>query len=227
MSAYRIMAAGNYGGDDLERQCWPLFLQPDWPSYETFWQRRVVRVTTRPTGMGFKSDAELAKIGCGPEDICLAQLHYTVLGHLSVAYNYRKINQLEAPDFAHAIIRLSSALDVVDEILGRLDQPGKYQPWDEDQGEDARGNWRKAHGRLRDIRDYRGRLVHGRMWMGVRDGVTGLLHLPRIGCEMRYIDWRLLGVRSIAHDYAPGHEILEDAWRRVLKHIETSWQAVV
>src|SRR5215472_4939169 len=96
MSAYRIMAAGNYGGDDLERQCWPLFLQPDWPSYETFWQRRVVRVTTRPTGMGFKSDAELAKIGCGPEDMCLAQLHYSVLGHLSVAYNYRKISQLSA-----------------------------------------------------------------------------------------------------------------------------------
>src|SRR5262245_41750128 len=66
---YRIMAAGAYGGDAIERACWPLFLRSDFPSYETFWQEKVVRVTTRPTGMGFKSDAELAKIGCGPEDM--------------------------------------------------------------------------------------------------------------------------------------------------------------
>jgi len=184
-------------------------------------------VTTRPTGMGFKSDTELASIGCGPEDMCLAQLHYTVLGHLSVAFNYRRISQPEAPDFTHAVIRLSSALDVADEILGRIDQPGKYDPWDEDRGEDARGDWRKNHGMLRDIRDYRGRLVHGRMWMGIQDGQTGLLNFSRIGREKQYIDWRSLAMRSIAHDYAPGHEILEDAWRRVLEYIETSWQAIL
>src|SRR5215831_13218428 len=74
--------------------------------------------------MGFKSDTELASIGCGPEDMCLAQLHYTVLGHLSVAFNYRRISQPEAPDFTHAVIRLSSALDVADEILGRIDSQG-------------------------------------------------------------------------------------------------------
>lgn len=224
---YRIMAAGTYGGDAIEKACWPLFLQSDFPSYQTFWQQKVVRVTTRPTGMGFKSDAELVKIACGPEDISLAQLHYTLLGHLSVAYNYRKISRLEAPDFTHAMIRLSSALDVADEILGRLDQPGKYDPWDEDQGEDARGEWRKAHGRLRDIRDYRSRLVHGQMWMGIQDGQTGLLYFPRIGREKQYIDWRTLAVRSIAGDYAPGHDILEGAWRRVLQYLETNWKAVV
>jgi len=47
--AYRIMAAGTYGGDAMEKACWPLFLQSDFPSYETFWQQKVVRVTTRPT----------------------------------------------------------------------------------------------------------------------------------------------------------------------------------
>jgi hypothetical protein len=159
-TAYRIMAADNYGGDDLEKRCWPLFLQQDFPSYETFWRDKVVPVTTRPHGMGFRSDAELANLGRGAHDMAIAQLHYTILAHLDVAYRYRAIHPLEAENFTHTIVRLSSATDVADEILERLAQPGTYDPWSEADGGRARRTWRGTHQQLQDIRDYRNRLVH-------------------------------------------------------------------
>ena len=214
----------------MERGCWSLFLQQDFPSYETVWQKRVVPVTTRPQGVGFKSDAELATIGMDEHDMCFIQLHYTVLVHLSVAYRYRAIHSLNAEDFTHAIVRLSSTTDVADELLGRLAQPRAYDPWSEAEGLDARSSWRKAHRQLQDLRDYRNRLVHGRMFMSIVDSRTGITHFPRIGRERKYIDWR-----SVAHhpnpfvilrDYASGHEILEETWLRVVTYLESNWKAL-
>lgn len=229
-TTYRIMAAGNYGGDALERKCWPLFLQQDFPSYETFWQKRVVPVTTRPHGMSFRSDAELAKISMDTHDMAIAQLHYTILAHLDVAYRYRAIHPLEAENFTHAIVRLSSATDVADEILGRLAQPGTYNPWSEADGDRARRNWRWTHQQLQDIRDYRNRLVHGRVFMSLIDGQSGITYFPKIGREQGYLDWRTVvhhpNPKAVVLDYASGHDILEEAWRRVVGYIETSWQAI-
>lgn len=229
-SPYYILAPGNHGGDDIERQCWPLFLQQDWPSYEAFWRDRVVPVTTRPHGMGFRSDAELAALGKGAEDMAVAQLHYTILAHLDVAHRHRAIHPLEAEKFTHAIVRLSSAIDVADEILGRLNRPGTFDPWSEDAGLQARRAWRTGHRQLQDIRDYRNRLVHGRVFMSLIDGLTGVTYFPRIGRERAYIDWRTVvnnpNPRAVILEYASGHDIVEEAWRRVLAYLETSWQTI-
>ncbi len=166
----------------------------------------------------------------GAHDMAIAQLHYTILAHLDVAHRYRAIHPLEAENFTHAIVRLSSATDVADEILGRLAQPGTYDPWSDADGGRARRTWRGTHQQLQDIRDYRNRLVHGRVFMSLFDPRSGLTYFPRIGHEQGYIDWRTVirhpSPKAVVLDYASGHDILEDAWRRVLVHVETSWQAI-
>jgi len=221
------------GGDDIEKACWSLFLQQDFPSYETVWQKRVVPVTTRPSGTWFKSNAELATIGLDEHDMCFIQLHYTVLVHLHVAYKCRTIHPLDAENFTHAIIRLSSATDVADEILGRLARPGSYDPWSEREGYRAREDWRGGHRQLQEIRNYRNRLVHGRMYMSLFDplsGKSGTTLFPKIGREQGYLDWRTVvhhpSPKAVILDYATGHDILEEAWKRVVTYLETSWQMI-
>jgi len=216
-------------GDDIEKMCWSLFLQHDFPSYQTVWQNRVTPVTTRPAAMGFKSDAELAANGMDQHDMCFIQLHYTVLVHLNVAYPYRAIRPLSAEDFTHAIVRLCSATDVADELLGRVASPGTYDPWSEDRGRDARYAWRKTHQQLQDVRNYRNHLIHGRIFMSVTDSMSGNIYFPKIGREQKYIDWR-----SVAHsnpaaimpDYASGHDILEETWHRLVEYLESNWKAI-
>lgn len=179
--------------------------------------------------MWFKSNAELAVDGRDEHDMCFIQLHYTVLVHLHVAHKCRAIHPLDAENFTHAIVRLSSATDVADELLGRVAKPRTYDPWSEKKGQAAREAWRGGHRQLRDIHDYRNRLVHGRISMSAIDRMTGIIYFPSIGCEQTYSDWRIVTpefTRSPAfrRDYASGHNILEDTWRRVLEYIETSWQ---
>ena len=66
-------------GDDFERAAWVSFLQAEFPSYQSFWQRHVVPLTNRPTNIQLKDDATLKAEGKEPEDVAIAQLHYTVL----------------------------------------------------------------------------------------------------------------------------------------------------
>jgi hypothetical protein len=59
-----------------------LFVKPEFPSYERFWQKHCVPLTNRPVDIQLKSNAELTALVKKDEDVAIAQLHYTVLRHL-------------------------------------------------------------------------------------------------------------------------------------------------
>jgi hypothetical protein len=126
----------------------------------------------------FRPKVELDAMGKSDEDVCLAHLNYTVLYHLAVAYGLRN-SPVSHDNFVHAIVRLSSAGDVAHEFLGRTAKPGSYDPWSEEQGTQARRDWRRNHRDLEDLHDYRNRLLHGRLPMGIV-GPVGLM-MPRLG----------------------------------------------
>jgi len=69
-------------GDGIEKNFYLPFIKPRFPSYELFWQKFVTPLTGRPAHIHFLTDAELVARGFGPEHVCMAQLHYTVLVQL-------------------------------------------------------------------------------------------------------------------------------------------------
>jgi hypothetical protein len=216
-------------GDAAERVAWQRYLATGFPAYQRFWQERIVELTGRPAHIYFKTDAELSLIGRGHDDLCLAQLHYTVLTHLEAAWALIDRPAMCQVDFTHAIIRLSSVTDVADEFLERLTQlPGTYKSWSEEDGQAARIEWRKrGHRELQPLRSYRNRLVHGRVFMNVVDAGTGAILAPRIGLETGHIDWRLIqrefDPAQVLRDYAPLPQILVGAWGDVLNYLQANW----
>jgi len=134
-------------GEPLEKRSWDLFLQGQFPGYETFWQRDIVPLTNRPDNWHFKTDQELKQIGKVDRDICIAQLHYTVLVHLHRAFEILfSRDGVGRDELTEGIVRLSSALDVADELLERFNNPTSYDPWKDrgnKGGQGARDSWRK------------------------------------------------------------------------------------
>jgi hypothetical protein len=219
-------------GDSVERRAWSTFLKHDFPSYETYWLQSIVSLTKRPGPGGFRPKAELDVMGKTDHAVCLAQLHYTVLGHLQAAYDLRNARPpLAVEDFVHIIVRLSAAGDVAHEFLGRLTNPGAYDPWSEDAGARARHAWRKLHPELDDIHDYRNRLLHGRMPMGVIvSGFPGDLWLPMVGHAID-LDWRDITEhfdrQRFSREFDRTQNIAAVAWRAVVKYLETNWRSVL
>lgn len=217
-------------GDAVERRYWTLFIQREFPSYELFWQRSVAPLTNRPDNIRFKRPADLAALGKGDEDLCMAQLHDTVLAHLAVAYELRKQSSMQSADFTHVIIRLCLSADAADELLQRVSRPVSYEPWEDNEGQRARTDWRKDHDGLLDLLNYRNRLVYGRM--AIAFGMNwNAPRCPRIGAEGRYVDWRSANgpiepsAKSADFDYT--NNIADDAWRRTLVYLEHYWRSVL
>lgn len=228
---YRLAAHG----DGLEQEAWGLFLANEFPSYEIFWQRYVVPVTNRPAvapagavpqHLRFKMDSD-------DHQVCVAQLHYSVLWHLSVAWRLKSLPFLDINGVANCIVRLNSALDIAEELLQRHARPGYYDPWSEERGEAARRTWRDDHppdkARLRALRDYRNHLIHGRIPMTI--SINGVFRVPRIGKERLYLDWRKAILASLdpatAADFATPHEVVGGAWQEVTDFLESRWQSVL
>lgn len=249
-------------GDALERECLPLFLDSEFPSYERFWRQSVVPVTQRglvwfrtalmssasaqvyilssaavearaeetapalPADIGFRSDAELWAVGKCHEDICLAQLHYTVLVHLGEASGLRRAHGIGAENLTHAVVRLSAATDVADELLGRWTWRGSFKPWDERDGDRARRRWREGgRSELAGLRKSRNRLLHGRVLPLMQE--DGVCCYPRFGRESRYLDWRdVTGTQgwNLVRDFATTDSLLDGAWKAVLDYLETQWR---
>jgi len=118
-------------GDDFEKQYNGLFIKKEFSHYEIFWQNFITPITNRPKNVQLRSDDELKKIGRGDEDICIAQLHYTVLINLIRVYDLRHVYPLNYDQFIEGITRICSAIDVADELLQRYSKKGVYNPMSE------------------------------------------------------------------------------------------------
>jgi hypothetical protein len=93
---------------------------------------------------------------------------------------------------------------------------------------------------LQEIRDYRNRLLHGRLMpvqaVRLMNRVEGdelipvdehRLRLPRIGRETDYLDWRTLEVDVLVldTDFEDAEKIVNGAWTGTLAYLEQEWQA--
>jgi hypothetical protein len=237
-------------GDPYEKKAWTLFLQNEFASYETFWQTHVVALTNRPDNGHFKADQQLEKIGKGPQDICIAQLFYTMLRHLLRCHEIKSACDKESRSdteqdrenmdaFTEAMMRLSSALDCVFELLQRFqDCHNSYDAWCEDRqdkplgGKQAREKWqhhlrtkrKKTWEPIRSVRCYRNHLVHGRLSLLLNGD-----RVPRLGKDQEYLDWRRATTGLAQHDqgdFAPMTEVLQDAWSRVVTYFESEFKAI-
>lgn len=221
-------------GDHYEQRYYGAFIKAEFAGYEEFWAKHVVPVTNRPIDIHCKTDAQLATTGKTVQDVCIAQLHYTVLRHLAKVYDIRHLPQVSIDDLTEGMVRLSSAQDVAFELLERYTNPTVYDPWLawESRGKkgsrEAREAWRKKDQRpLQNLRNYRNHLVHGRVSPTV--SLNGATYVPAIGKEATYFDWRVLTrhpnpTSLIGSDLVTPKDLLDDAWKSTVKYFETSWR---
>lgn len=221
-------------GDVFERHYYLLFLKNEFPSYEKFWLKFIVPLTGRPQNIHIKSNQELASMGRGDHDICIAQLHYSIARHLFRAFDIKKSpHPIEINELTEGIVRLVGAQDVAFELLERYLKPGIYDPWLSVGGKgvkgsrEARMSWQKSKNYpLQNIRNYRNHLVHGRI---MPSSITNIAHFfPRIGVEEKYFDWRLItnnpkSGQIVGTDFLQSNRILENAWEQTITYIETNW----
>ena len=223
-------------GDDREKSSWNRFLASSFPSYEAFWVKHVVPLTNRPVDIHFKEDAALLANGKTPEDIAIAQLHYTILKHLLSAFDIKNVPNPDELALLAGLSSLVGAQDVAFEVLERYTNLGTYDPWLEarprggprNSGQDAQANWKRSEGfPLQDIRDYRNKLIHGRTPPAILK--AGGLWLPAIAKVNQYCDWRLVtdhlkAANLPVGDFTSCTSILDDSWNRTLDYFETEWQ---
>jgi hypothetical protein len=162
-------------------------------------------------------------------DLYLAQLNYSVVWHLFVAYTLRHAPTEPAREFerfTHCVIRLCSAVDVADELLQRHDKTYTgTDPWKDAQP--SRRAWRASNRDRyrRNLQDYRNQLVHSGAVGSLRDGQTTLV--PRVGHHRRYRDWRKLYRVSEAaqrRDFRPTQYVMDEAWLKTLRYLERWWR---
>jgi hypothetical protein len=221
-------------GDGCERHYYPLFLHAEFPAYEEFWERFVIPLTNRPNDIQFKTDAALAAAGRTPQDICIAQLHYSVLRNLVRAFDVRGAAPFTVDLLCVGISALVGAQDTAFDLLERFRHPAQYDPWLDKRrlpggavgSREATRAWQQHDNLpLQDIRDYRNNLMHGRTMPGI--GIAGAIHVPVIGREFHYLDWRrVTGVAAAAlpvQDFAEPATILTDAWNRTLAYLQLKW----
>lgn len=227
-------------GDSVEKYYWPIFLEDKFPSYEKYWQMRIVPLTNRPKNINFKSDSELQKQGFTDEDICLAQLHYTIFRHMARSFEIcrflaGKEHDLFYSDYlSEVFFHIVAAQDVAFEFLQRLKKPGFYDPWASMRNEshcnkeasfEARKRWIKDNNRpLKDIRQYRNHLAHGRITP--KKIQNSKIYMPKIGYESKFLDWRTLNeLDMINTDFESIDVIANIAWGRTICYFEKEWKS--
>jgi hypothetical protein len=224
-------------GDGLEQQCKTFFLDQHFPNYEEFWIKEVVVVTNRDQispNIHFKNDAELANVQKNIHSIVFAQLHYTILRHLARAYSLNQILYPPIDIFQESMAHISSVSDIADELLERFSKHKSnqypYDPWNEKHGSNARRAWRGGpNAPLQNIRDYRNRLVHGRMLpFALRQVAPGKQEVlvPKIGQESAYQDWRVVTQANwgtLVTDLEGAQPVAIAAWNEVVKYCNDQW----
>jgi len=213
-------------GDRIEQRLYAPLIQPDFPSYEIFWDRFVTPLTNRPVDVQLKTDADLATIGKGDHELCLAQLHYSVLRHLGRAFALRQDPHYSLDHLVFSLSAIVGAQDVAFELLQRFKNPASYGAWlgkgtgGVDGGREAQSHWKAGDGYpLQDIRDYRNHLVHGRTPPGFGN------QYPKIGQETSYFDWRKVTAPPAppAADFALATDIHDTAFSQTVTYFEGKW----
>ena len=219
-------------GDGFERHYWPLFISTEFPEYGQFWAKHVTPLTNRPVDIHFKDDPTLIAEGYAAEDICIAQLHYSILRHLTRVYEIRRQPHPNLDLLTDVFVRLTGAQDVAFEMLERYMNRGTYDPWlSIRQGgipgsREARQNWQKNNNRpLQDIRDYRNHLVHGRMMPSV---TAETYYFPSIGQEQQYFDWRRITAShawqaEIGNTLQSSNDVAQTAWDETISYFRAEW----
>lgn len=249
-NTYFIMSNGFCGGDILEQISYGRFIENDFPEYETFWRNFVVPLTNRSQNvrpelkLHFVSDKVLTRIRRTKNDLCIAQLHYTIITHLARAHEIKhlKLCEFRLCHFIEGITRLSSVIDVADELLERYSSPSKYDPWDESAGQSARYNWRKGSDSMKLVRDYRNKLVHGRINpsvlqermypFGDYDLACNYL-VPKFDFYNDFNDWREVTnadnakLTTLRPKFDHPISILHEAWAKTLGYLGHQWNDVL
>ena len=199
--------------------CRAALLQPliehEFPSYEAFWLKHVQQVNK------------------GDHDVCIAQLHYTILVHMAQADNIRRLQTITSEQLFEGVTCLTSAQDVAFELLERYQNPTRYDPWLPKKrggkvgGREARWAWQEAESHpLQDVRDYRNHLIHGGLYSKLM--VDQVLHVPKIGKEQHYVDWRVVrehpSPASLVGDFVPALDVLKETWTKTVQYLERAWQ---
>ena len=224
-------------GDGFEKKFFKPFIQPRFPSYEEFWEKFVTPLTNRPRNIHFCSDAELKNKGFGPEHICIAQLHYTVLIQLLRCHLFQTKGNLTPDELIYAMSCLVGAQDVAFELLERFEKrgTGTYDPWIDKRprgavanikgGKEAQDEWkRKDNFPLQDIRDYRNQLIHGRNPpMIISEGV---IKLPKLGKQKQFFDWRHVTAAGNppTADFDSPTNLFNTFFAATVTYIENAWQ---
>jgi len=234
-------------GDAFEKHYWNAFLRTEFPSYESYWAKRIVPMTNRPHNIHFKDSTSLTTAGYTADDICKAQLHYTTFRHLVRAYeivNFLKTKNQTIFDtdiLAEGLFHITGAQDVAFEFLQRVSEPNTFDPWapkksasleNSPASQEAQTKWKKNNGYpLQEIREYRNHLTHGRMSPNLQANTKILL--PKIGFENAYLDWRLItdwnsgSQNRVKTDFDSLDNILTVAWKKTMHYFELEWSKIV
>ena len=223
-------------GDAEERKYWGLFIAREFPAYGVFWERNVAPTTKRyKSSMDIRAmdDDELAEIGKCKWDVLVNQLHYSVLAHLIGAYDIMNgvVNKYSV---VACFGRLCGAIDVADELIERwIDVPNRAaHTWDRREGEHMRNQRKNQRPEmLKQVMYYRNALMHGQVMPGVYSQ-RGHEWMPNLDEKIwrRYQDWRTVtNGRGITEyelnaNFTQQKELLEQAWRTVIKYLEKSWR---
>lgn len=222
-------------GDYLEKKCWNLFIKDKFPNYEMFWQKFVVNLTNRSNDQNnihLQTSTELSLKGKTDEDVCLGQLNYTTLQHLSRCYDIIKNEKVTLDKLMEGFSRLVASHDTAFELLARFNNRGVYKVWDWKDSKDATRLWRYNKGQsLHNSELYRNRLMHG-MIIPTMIGAEGFA-FPKIGTQDKYLDWRnatsqdLQTITNLTNDFIEGNKILNQAWEETVDYLNTEFGKIV
>ncbi len=222
-------------GDYLEKRYWGLFIKNKFLNYEIFWQKFVVNTTNRSKNnndIHLKGKVELSLEGKTDKDVCLSQLNYTTLQHLSRCYEIIKNKNVTLDKLMEGFSRLVASHDTSFELLERFNEPNKYKAWDWESSKKATKKWRYNKGQsLRDSELYRNRLMHGIIVPTMISDEVFLF--PKIGTQDKYLDWRnatnqnLETIINLTNDFEEGSKILNKAWEETIKYLNTEFGKIV
>lgn|GEM_PF-3722518 len=208
--------------DFYEEKYYSLFLNNDFPNYEIFWAKFIAPKTNRPFSINWKNDvSENFKY--------ISQLHYTVFFNLVRAYQI--LNDLDKSDqvyqrflFQDFIVRIASAIDCADELLGRVITSNYNNLWDYNSSKRIRGVWREHFGNETiHLRQYRNQIVHGCIWLSL----PNLSAVPKIEHIDLYVEWDGPDAVSL-ENWVKANKYAHQIWNEyVTDYINSHWQKML